>query len=91
MDDFLEHFRLPTTIRDQIDKRGGRGVERWTRVRSIGRGAYGMVWLEKCSRSRETRAVKEVSKDVQMDHLKEIRAIAKFSKVGLLREGNLAA
>lgn len=45
--------------------------------------AYGKGWLEKTSKGR-VRAVKEVDKMVQMDHLKEVMAIAKFSKVCIL-------
>ena len=41
------------------------------------------MWLERTD-SDKARAVKEVDKCIQIDHLKEIRAIAKFSKVWVL-------
>ncbi|OJD38831.1 calcium calmodulin-dependent protein kinase type 1b [Diplodia corticola] len=85
MDDFLQHFRLEATTRGKhtfhsFDRNGRRRVEKWTQERDVGRGAYGTVWLQRRARSNEVRAVKEVAKHVPMDHLKEIRAIAKFSK-----------
>lgn len=87
MDDFLEHFRLQAVIREshteiQVGWRNQKRVEKWERDKWLGRGAYGKVWLERTN-SGQLRAVKEVEKYIPMDHLKEIRAIAKFSKVRL--------
>lgn len=88
MDDFLEFFRLQAIVTESytehlITRRNQKLTERWERTRWLGRGAYGKVWLERTSSGR-VRAVKEVDKCIQMDHLKEIRAIAKFSKVCVL-------
>ena len=85
LDDFLEHFRLRTTLyhdrtEEYVDYSKHRHVRVWKREALLGRGAFGKVWLEQ-SRSKRLRAVKSLEKRAQFDHLKEIRAIAKFSKV----------
>jgi hypothetical protein len=60
--------------------------EHWKRVKNIGRGAYGNVWLEQCVKGQahvEWRAVKQISKPRQpvklMNYNRELEAIAKFS------------
>lgn len=88
MDDFLEFFRLDAVVSHDYTehrtiRRNRKRVERWKREKWLGRGAYGKVWLETAHKSK-ARAVKEVDKHIHMDHLKEIRAIAKFSKVPAL-------
>lgn len=82
MDDVL-NLKLEATIRDKytVHRVGQRGKEKWVREKVIGQGTFGRVWLERQTSSGTFRAVKEVGKHVQVDHLKEIRAIAEFSKV----------
>ncbi|KAK8009591.1 hypothetical protein PG989_000524 [Apiospora arundinis] len=66
-----------------------RRVEQWARQSLLGRGAYGIVYLEKCitdntdGHKQRQRAVKEVLKCVatgeELDYVRELEAIAKFS------------
>jgi len=59
--------------------------ERWVREGCLGRGAYGTVYKERCGGGAQSRvrAVKEINKNVvageQIDHTRELEAIAKFS------------
>ena len=87
LDDFLEHFCLKTTLYDnrteeRVTYRNREHTRTWQREGWLGRGAYGKVWLEQ-TKSKRQRAVKSVEKCARMDHLKEIRAMAKFSKVSV--------
>lgn len=62
-----------------------RREERWTRLRFLGQGTYGMVYLERCTDngSDRLRAVKEVKKSVvsgqDLDYNQELEAVMKFS------------
>lgn len=60
--------------------------ERWQRTRQLGRGAFGIVWLEQCTidpSHGQLRAVKELCKTSRSlppaYYLKELDAIFKFS------------
>ena len=66
--------------------------ERWQRVRELGNGTFGRVWLEQCvhrtstggrNRDAAARAVKEIGKGTatrsSIDYSRELEAIAKFS------------
>lgn len=60
--------------------------EYWKRIKHIGGGAYGSVWLEECvkgARDHNFRAVKEILKPppthAAIDYNRELEAIAKFS------------
>ncbi len=59
--------------------------EKWERTKVLGRGSFGVVWLERCtdgSCSGEVRAVKEIVKgpaNISADYNRELEAIAKFS------------
>jgi hypothetical protein len=59
-----------------------RREENWIRQKFVGRGAYGNVYLERCD-SGKVRAVKEIQKFVQpgeeIDYMRELEAVAKFS------------
>lgn len=73
--------------------------ERWVREGCLGRGAYGTVYKERCADDAQprVRAVKEINKNVvageQIDHTRELEAIAKFSHprvcVAILHHGSL--
>jgi hypothetical protein len=61
-------------------------VERWERVKRLGSGAFGTVWLQKLvteNSEEKYRAVKKIRKDVQghtpVDYGRELEVIAKFS------------
>ncbi|KAH8896382.1 kinase-like protein [Thozetella sp. PMI_491] len=60
-------------------------TESWKKVRELGRGGYGKVWLEVCWAGRQEggfRAIKEISKDAAPSSIhydRELEAIAKFS------------
>ena len=59
-----------------------RREERWKRKKKLGRGAYGIVWLEQCvlgEKRDELRAVKEVQKYGSGDFNRELEAVALFS------------
>lgn len=59
-------------------------VERWKRRKEIGRGGFGIVYLEEDGTGK-CRAVKEVPKmmgrESTIDPLREITAMASFSKI----------
>ena len=79
-------------------QRRTRTEERWQRIRDLGRGASGQVWLHKCvsgPSSGQVRAVKEIWKETAssapgiappINYYRELEAIAKFSqkKVGCM-------
>jgi hypothetical protein len=61
-------------------------VERWERIKLLGTGAFGAVWLQKLvteNSEEKYRAVKKIRKDVQghtpVDYGRELEVIAKFS------------
>ena len=61
-----------------------RKEERWKRERAIGRGGFGVVWLERCSHGDsegKVRAVKKFPKPKSNDHYRELEAIALFSHI----------
>ena len=56
--------------------------EKWTRGERLGRGSFGIVWLERCIQGDmkgEVRAVKKVQKLDSKDYYRELEAIALFS------------
>lgn len=70
-----------------------RKEESWERVKHLGKGGGGSVWLEHClsvGSKPKTRAVKAIPKESSLsqtiDYTRELEAIAKFSqaKVRLL-------
>lgn len=61
-------------------------TEHWRRHEKIGSGAYGSVWLEKCTKGHRdgarVRAVKQSHLDSRsgpVDYTRELEVIAKFS------------
>ena len=76
------YYESGHTARERVIPR----EERWKRVKHIGGGAYGKVYLEKCVEGRrhvDLRAVKQIPKPLQpaklMNYNRELEAIAKFS------------
>ncbi|KAM3456708.1 hypothetical protein MY3296_001663 [Beauveria thailandica] len=58
--------------------------ETWVRVKELGHGAFGVVYLERCEESRRTRsrAVKKIRKVISghnVDYTRELEAVMKFS------------
>ncbi|KAM3510134.1 hypothetical protein MY10362_000173 [Beauveria mimosiformis] len=58
--------------------------ETWVRVKELGRGAFGKVYLERCedSKGRKSRAVKRIRKIIsghKVDYTRELEAVMKFS------------
>lgn len=94
--DFLDSFQLNVAfteshveqLRLYCDReRGLRNlveVKQWKRIKELGRGGFGVVYLEEDSSGKQ-RAVKEVPKSMGkqkvIDPLREIIAMASFSKV----------
>lgn len=74
------HESDPTSRRRLVPR-----SEHWQRERKIGRGGFGSVWVEKCTkghRNIEVRAVKQIEIDhgsARIDYNRELEAIAKFS------------
>jgi hypothetical protein len=59
-----------------------RKEEKWRREKGLGRGSFGIVWLERCIQGDsegKVRAVKKVQKLESSDYYRELEAIALFS------------
>ena len=78
------------TTRNSDEARGQRQIvvkKTWKRVKEIGRGGFGVVWLESTGGiSSELRAVKEIGKNAgyhlgKIDYNQELEALALLSKV----------
>lgn len=80
----VEHTRRRTDRRRGI--RNAVTVERWERKQEVGRSGFGTVHLEK-REDGQLRAIKMVPKVAgrarTLDHLREILAMAYFTRVGL--------
>ena len=81
--DCTEHTRaVPDPNRKR--RKSIKGVKQWRRVRELGEGGFGLVWLEK-EQHGELRAVKEIRKRDQqsnrIDISRELLDIAYFSRV----------
>ncbi|KAI9782137.1 MAG: hypothetical protein M1839_005484 [Geoglossum umbratile] len=105
--DLLEHFRLDakvtvessTHIDYKTDETQGICKEkverRWHRTQCIGRGVFGVVWLEVREESGgvEKRAVKVIDKKMmqrrRVDYKMELLALSEFSKLQYEQEGVL--
>jgi serine/threonine protein kinase len=62
---------------------GRHGVEAWLRVRKIGEGGFGSVWLEKKRSTGELRAVKKIylEKSRNFPYARELNALIKVCSV----------
>lgn len=100
-DSKLETYFLPDCTVETVhtfqesDQTSGRRLvtrsEHWRRQRRVGRGGFGSVWLEKCTKGGRpevtaqdgaVRAVKQIDMDTRfgsIDYSRELEAIAKFS------------
>lgn len=104
MSDLVHDTRLETTVignqtihtkyvsNPATGQRRERLEETWERTKELGRGSFGVVWLEKCTSgpsSGKVWAVKELRKapgNISFsNYSRELEAIAKFSqeRVGL--------
>ncbi|KAL3483680.1 kinase-like domain-containing protein [Aspergillus germanicus] len=64
--------------------------ETWRRIKCLGEGATGQVWLEECSEDEkhgQLQAVKTMPKRGRTDYYQELEAIAKFSQSTSKYEG----
>lgn len=82
-----QHTKYESRI--STNQRYVRKEEKWTKVKRLGRGNFGIVWLEQCiqgDNKGEKRAVKQVQKLDTSDYYRELEAMALFShsRVGLL-------
>ena len=91
----IERYMLPTSIKgDCVEHRvpyssRSRGIRRGIRTRTwkteqeLGRGGFGVVRLQRESKSGKLRAVKEVvrSEAAAIDPLRELTAMAALAKV----------
>jgi hypothetical protein len=59
-------------------------VTKWARIKDLGQGSFGKVWLEEESSSKQLRAIKAVWRDSKIDYLREIRALAALTKVDIV-------
>ena len=79
---YVEHTRIYSDPARGIRK--AKKTTQWTRVKEIGQGGFGDVWLER-EHGGELRAVKEVRKYDEMsrkiDYERELLAMAYFSRV----------
>lgn len=77
---FVEHRFLDERLPVELQRSGQ--VQRWERVKELGSGSYGVVWLERLQSGRETgptvRAVKTVQK-AKMNDERELTALSDFS------------
>lgn len=85
-DSTVHTFLESTSVSGRRARRRER-EELWKRVRHLGLGIFGTVWLEECvsdGGNDKLRAVKEVRKFARglkpIDYTRELAAIAKFSQ-----------
>lgn len=85
--DYIQHVKYVSSSNKKT--RGTRKEERWKRERRLGRGSFGVVWLQQCIQGvsvGEVRAVKELPRFEDSNCHRELEAIALFShtKVSLV-------
>ncbi|KAL3459679.1 kinase-like domain-containing protein [Aspergillus heterothallicus] len=94
LSELVEDAKLPVTIYpDYVSHRvfdpavRGEREEKWRRDRFLGRGGFGLVWLERCltdSDDQKLRAVKMIPRQsaslLTVDFTRELEAMVKFSQ-----------
>jgi calcium/calmodulin-dependent protein kinase I len=86
--DVFDNYTVQTSYISDPRKgqRRARVQQKWQRLNELGRGSFGVVWLEKCAAGPDQgqlRAVKEVRKEaanVAPNYYRELEAISKFSQ-----------
>ncbi|KIX03991.1 uncharacterized protein Z518_07544 [Rhinocladiella mackenziei CBS 650.93] len=94
--ELVEHFRLDAQCHDDhtlvsLPVRGRRGEkrqEKWTRIKALGQGSFGIVWLEQKvgEDTKEVRAIKEIRKGMghrlsfNIDYARELYAMARLTR-----------
>jgi hypothetical protein len=56
-------------------------LTKWLKIKDLGQGSFGKVWLEQETSSKQLRAIKAVWRGSQIDYLREIRALAALTQV----------
>jgi hypothetical protein len=95
--ELVEHFRLDAQCHDghtliSLPVRGRRGEkrqEKWTKLKPLGQGSYGIVWLEQKvgEDTTDVRAVKEIRKGMghqlpfKVYYARELYAMARLTRV----------
>jgi hypothetical protein len=95
--ELVEHFRLDAQCRDDhtlvsLPVRGRRSEkrqEKWTKLKALGQGSFGIVWLERKvgEDTKDVRAVKEIRKGMghqlafNISYARELYAMAKLTRV----------
>ncbi|KAI4157160.1 MAG: hypothetical protein LQ342_008507, partial [Letrouitia transgressa] len=95
-DDFIDSFQLPVRFKESCIEhpyritnisqgiRNAIYVEQWSREKELGRGGFGIVYLESRKADPQLRAVKEVPKHTgrtkTMELLREVLAMAHFKE-----------
>ncbi|CAG8015659.1 unnamed protein product [Penicillium olsonii] len=76
----IHTFFESSTASDRCARRQRR-IEQWVRSRELGRGSFGIVWLEQCTEEDRVRAVKEIAKKEirEKTYHRELEAVVKFS------------
>lgn len=98
--DLVEHFRLDAQCHDDhtliyLPVRGRRCEkiqEKWTKLRPLGQGSFGIVWLEQKvgEDTRDVRAVKGIRKGMghqlafNIYYARELYAMARLTRVSTL-------
>ena len=78
--EYTQHVKY--TSSSTTNQRKIRKEEKWKRERGLGRGSFGIVWLERCIHGDDNgkvRAVKQIQKLESGDYYRELEAIALFS------------
>ena len=64
-----------------------RKEQRWKKEKELGRGGFGIIWLERCIQGDskgEVRAVKKIQKLESSYYYRELEAIALFSQTKVI-------
>ena len=76
--DCTVHIRYESSVR----RTKVRKEETWRKERDLGRGAFGVVWLERCVQGNtegQVRAVKKIQRLQDGEYYRELEAISLFS------------